>query len=147
MILVAKIKSCGEVGEEVGESTGIDGSACIAHQLLIKRDIVDGQKRVSQHFVGFDEMPKVCPAEVPARITLTILVKWILVKRVRCGADFNLPLPRKRLPVSGIARWYDTIEHIDTECDGLQNIKRIADTHQISGFILWQMRDSGLQHR
>ena len=43
--------------------------------------------------------------------------------------------PDKKLAMSGVARRYDAVEHINPLFDGVNNIFGPADTHQIPGFI------------
>ena len=107
----------GELGEEAGECAGIDGFTRFPHQLLIKRDVVNRKQRISEHFTSFNQMAQIRSAEVPARIALTILIKWFCVESVLRVADFDLAVPRERLPVPRIARRDDAVEHVNATSD------------------------------
>ena len=62
-------------------------------------------------------------------------------------ANVNHALARKELSVTAIAGRHNTVKHIHSASDTLQDVYRCADTHQIARLILWQHCIHNLNHR
>src|SRR5262245_7747345 len=91
-------------------------------------------------------MPEIRPRIAYASRTIAILIKWPFIRLIAGIFDIDAAAPGEEIAVAGIARRHHAIEHIDALSDGLDDIFRSADAHQITRFIARQLRRNMIDH-
>ena len=104
----------------------------------------------TEGFVGFKEVAEVgggvavgCP-ERGALVVEAIMLGPLLVHGV------DPAIKRVKAVVARHAGREDAVEHIDTACNGVEDVFRVADTHEVASFVFGQQRggvlDDGVLH-
>ena len=104
----------------------------------------------TEGFVGFKEVAEVgggvavgCP-ERGALVVEAIMLGPLFVHGV------DPAIKRVKAVVARHAGREDAVEHIDTACNGVEDVFRVADTHEVASFVFGQQRggvlDNGVLH-
>src|ERR1700677_713070 len=120
------LKCClptGKAGsQKLAPAARLNGGANLGKQRIIVSQVVPGQERWPEHFVGIEQMMQVRPAELPAHRALAIRLE-----RGRIAAMASVAQPQgagagEGEGVAAVARRQDAIEHVNAAIDGLHDV-------------------------
>ena len=114
--------------------------------ILVIAQIVYRVQLRSQYFVALVEMMQIGAAEVLTGVAIAAVVQRRRAVAMDRIANPDDPAGREQMPVAGVARRHDTVEHIHAATDALQHIRRRAHTHQIARRVIRHMRGESVEH-
>ena len=129
-----------EILAELAERAVEDGLAHIPHELQQEVQVVDADQAVCQEFFGLEEMADIGARIVAARITLTTFFNGMEIVGILGVAHGQAARMGHGHAVAGNARREDAVKHIDAAGDAFEQAVRRADAHEVTGFILRQIR-------
>jgi len=125
---------------KIAETSGEDALPDIAHELVIKMDVVLAEKLPAERLARFREV-----MEVGAGIART--GRAIAGRIERLVREFVNPaahLEKTARCEDGAAlrqlRRHDAIKHVDPAMDGFEDVERSADAHQVTRLVCRQKR-------
>jgi len=101
---------------------------------------VDGIESISQNFFGNKEMTQIRSAIVPASVASAEIVNGYVLVPVLAVLNGYAPTAGEKHTIASIASGQNAIEHIRSQGNQIHQVFWGANTHNISGFICWQLR-------
>jgi hypothetical protein len=115
-----------------------DRVANLMHQSGVKAKVVQGCEPCPERFASHEEMPKVRRGIALQTRKDALFIHGEVIIGPFCGPDVHTTLQGVQAMVSGHAGGQDTVEHIDSTRNRVDDVGRVAHPHQISGLMLWQ---------
>ena len=134
----------------VGINDGIDDSPgdllqsrCapqLPHQFQIKEQVMNGVETRAQNLVDALQMVQIGAGEMAAGIAAACLVEWREIVPVTRIAQFDDAAPGEQPAIAGITRGQHAIEEINAGGNGVDDILRRSDPHQVAWPVGGQLR-------
>ena len=95
-------------------------------------EVVDAEEPRAERLAALEEVVQVAAAEGPAGRAGAARVERVVDGRVGPARDAHAPGRGEGRPLPGEVRRQDAVEHVDAAADGVQEIGRRADAHQVA---------------
>ena len=113
----------------IEKGSRLDRFPDLLHEMDIVIKIVEGVQSRRQDFPGQKEMPKISPGIVAAGIAGALFINRLFVLRILGLLNGYLSAGSEEGPIPGISCGKDTVEEINAEHLGIQDILGGSDPH------------------
>src|SRR5215218_9172864 len=103
-------------------------------------EVMDRSEPRAEDLVALLEVPQIRARIVSTRITRAGSVDGPRIGTEAAVADIERPFAREKLAVARMTRRHHVVEHVHAARNGLHEIGRRADAHQVPGPLARQLR-------
>ena len=106
--------------------------ADLAHEPVIKRDVVDAEQVPAEVFAGLGEVVEVGALVVAATVAVAVGVEGAVLEFVDGARDVEFAVGSEHGAALGELRRDDAVEHVHAAVDGLEDVDGRADAHEVA---------------
>ena len=128
------------------EVAGDDARPCLADEPEVEGQVVDRGDLQAQQLLDLDEVMEIRLAVERVHVGVGVGVDGREVVLPFLVAHVDRPEAGEELAVAAVARGHDAIEHVDAPLDGLQEVDRRADAHEVAGLVFGKDLVDDLDH-
>lgn len=104
---------------------------------------MEGGEAGPEEFAGLEKMAHIGGGVAFGEGEDAVRVYGAIVPRPARTSDVDAAAEGVEAVVASHARGKNAVEHIDAVADGVKDVARVADTHEVAGFVLGEMRSGG----
>ena len=114
--------------------------------MIVEIKIMQDAQTHTEHLLRLEQVANICPAVMAAGRTLASLLDRTVIQLIFGIKEVQLAVLCIDMSVTAVSGRINAVKEIHATVDGLQNIQRCADAHQIDRLLLRKIRNDLIQN-